>query len=663
MNQTRDTKSKDRPDGLLVVQSKNKLQRNCGKCLSRQLLLRRYTKQANPNHIPPIVGEVLRSTGKPLNREDRSFFESRFGHDFSKVSVHVGSKEAESAVAVNALAYTVGNDVVFGRHQFAPETNAGRKLLAHELAHTIQQRSDAGRSEADHLTIDPENSELEVEAESIVPDIVHNSRPSSLSFAESNRSIPMAFAPLILQRRTIRREYSTATQETGPLWDVLLIINNAPESESEALTDFINSAKDGIWSSIDSLGSGKNIKSRIIRVTIAYQRGRSSASISQEAYTAARRSVLGASATQEKSPTPSVQEAKPTPQAAANQATTVPVRPAAAPPATSMSDPNSLIPIADFIRYVESVEKGYPNDRPSDTVTRIRVSYYTDIKFRRLIPNANNTELGYGIGRGGSLTLRNVDRELRRGEIDEEAYRHLTAHADENAKADNPSPYIQLASGERIDVGHMLLGLDALLHPVTSAPFTVFGVPNIDPSSFVADLGSASVWMTKHEESGSAPSDAPIKHSNPDLNEYYRMSAPEEDLLGDVDTFGVHDQWNASPGQRLSQIMRTYYLGQSGGAAGIKTRYRKFCAKNGFAYNTVGNQVFWYPDVKTSIIDKVDKFSDLFAAGIMGSAWATVLSPVTPPSRRKWPHTSEVVDKFLNWLKAKLEAELASSSP
>lgn len=89
---------------------------------------------------PSIVHDVLRSHGEPLDQLIRSFFEPRFGHDFSHVRVHTDGKAAESARAVNALAYTVGQDVVFGTGQYVLGTSAGQKLLAHELAHVMQQR-------------------------------------------------------------------------------------------------------------------------------------------------------------------------------------------------------------------------------------------------------------------------------------------------------------------------------------------------------------------------------------------------------------------------------------------------------------------------------------------------------------------------------------------
>lgn len=92
-----------------------------------------------PGSAPPIVHEVLRSPGQPLDAQTRSFFEPRFGHDFSKVRVHADERAHESARSVNGLAYTVGNDLVFGAGHFAPHTKPGQRLLAHELTHVVQQ--------------------------------------------------------------------------------------------------------------------------------------------------------------------------------------------------------------------------------------------------------------------------------------------------------------------------------------------------------------------------------------------------------------------------------------------------------------------------------------------------------------------------------------------
>jgi len=96
--------------------------------------------------IPPIVREVLRSPGRPLDAETRGFMEPRFGHDFSHVRVHADARAADSARTFDALAYTLGRNVVFGEQQYAPDTAKGRRLLAHELMHVVQQTSPDGTS-------------------------------------------------------------------------------------------------------------------------------------------------------------------------------------------------------------------------------------------------------------------------------------------------------------------------------------------------------------------------------------------------------------------------------------------------------------------------------------------------------------------------------------
>ena len=88
---------------------------------------------------PPIVDRVLSSPGRPLDPATRAFMEPHFGHDFSRVRVHTDDRAAASARAVQARAYTVGADVVFDAGQYAPGTEAGRRLLAHELTHVVQQ--------------------------------------------------------------------------------------------------------------------------------------------------------------------------------------------------------------------------------------------------------------------------------------------------------------------------------------------------------------------------------------------------------------------------------------------------------------------------------------------------------------------------------------------
>ncbi|HEY6141019.1 MAG TPA: DUF4157 domain-containing protein, partial [Thermoanaerobaculia bacterium] len=128
--------------------------------------------------VPPIVGHVLRSPGRPLDRHTRELMGSRFGHDFSQVRVHTDERAAASAHAVNALAYTVGRDIVFAAGRYAPATTAGQKLLAHELAHTVQQGAAAGLAATLDVTRPADPLEREADAAS---DAVMNGQPAAIT--------------------------------------------------------------------------------------------------------------------------------------------------------------------------------------------------------------------------------------------------------------------------------------------------------------------------------------------------------------------------------------------------------------------------------------------------------------------------------------------------
>lgn len=103
-----------------------------------RVLQRSHTPPTAPHVAPPIVHEVLRAPGTPLDGATRESIEACLGHDLGGVRVHAGERAAASARAVNAIAYTVGTSVVFDRGRYAPSSPEGRMLLAHELVHTVQ---------------------------------------------------------------------------------------------------------------------------------------------------------------------------------------------------------------------------------------------------------------------------------------------------------------------------------------------------------------------------------------------------------------------------------------------------------------------------------------------------------------------------------------------
>ena len=122
-------------------------QRKCGECEEeeeKKVQRKELGPNSAPGVAPPIVQETLRATGQPLDSETRAFMEPRMGHDFGEVRVHTNPQAAQSARAIDAVAYTVGKDIVFRETHYAPASNEGRRLLAHELAHVAQQAQARG---------------------------------------------------------------------------------------------------------------------------------------------------------------------------------------------------------------------------------------------------------------------------------------------------------------------------------------------------------------------------------------------------------------------------------------------------------------------------------------------------------------------------------------
>jgi len=128
---------------LSIAAGPPQLSRKCAACEEEETQTLR-SKRAGPlenavSEAPSIVHKVLRSPGQPFDPATRSFFEHRFSYDFSRVRIHADATASQSAEAVAAKAYTIGSDIVFRQAEYAPHTFAGRHLLAHELAHVVQQ--------------------------------------------------------------------------------------------------------------------------------------------------------------------------------------------------------------------------------------------------------------------------------------------------------------------------------------------------------------------------------------------------------------------------------------------------------------------------------------------------------------------------------------------
>jgi hypothetical protein len=149
------------PEPIKFSSSKNIVNRKCAECEKEEEL---HRKESNGNSIssaPSIVNDVLSSTGRFLDSDTRSYMEPRFNYDFSNVRIHDNDLAAKSASSINALAYTSGSNIVFNSGQYNTNSDSGKRLLAHELTHVVQQEGNMLRRKK--LTAEEKAEDLQSE--------------------------------------------------------------------------------------------------------------------------------------------------------------------------------------------------------------------------------------------------------------------------------------------------------------------------------------------------------------------------------------------------------------------------------------------------------------------------------------------------------------------
>lgn len=143
--------------------------------MERRRLARKAEGASAPAAAPALAQEVLHTPGRLLDAGTRAYFEPRFGCDFRNVRIHHDARADAAARAVNAVAYTVGSDIVFRHGALATNTATGRRLLAHELAHVVQQSGGTASDAASGpLTVGATDDRLEREADQLADAIVRH---------------------------------------------------------------------------------------------------------------------------------------------------------------------------------------------------------------------------------------------------------------------------------------------------------------------------------------------------------------------------------------------------------------------------------------------------------------------------------------------------------
>lgn len=303
----------------------------------------------------------------------------------------------------------------------------------------------------------------------------------------------------------------------------------------------------------------------------------------------------------------------------------------------------------DFLEALQAAEQANSGDTVEEFITRLRQLYYPgtdpdgltvrEAAFDHLLPDA-------------PITLPDGSRRLLTPTgMDPILFGRLAMHAPENPTPghplDNPSPYFYDATATRIDLGHVMLTIDAILHPRADSPYADFGVPAIDPASWVADLGIGAVWA---EQDGvpDAPTVLPRKpDGGADLDGYYQMSAPTADLIGDIDGFNIAAGMLA--GATMPSTVVRYYVDGDTAPGLYRQRFRMFVT------SLLGTGLPDAPELAAGVATwtpRVDRFNDLFAMGAFGA-----LLTLTPPPPKKWKFSADVIAMFLQMLMDQLAIE------
>jgi len=196
------------------VQTMLEVQRLAGNAGVSQLLQR---DEDGGGAKSPVLDVVGKGGGQALDGDLREEMEGRLGADFSDVKVHTDSKASDSARAVQANAYTVGNEIVMRQDRWSPSTSTGKETLAHELTHVVQQRAGPveGTSQGDGVSVSDPNDRFERAAESTAKTVM--SQPASAAASGSGTSAQLHADDEVQRQALAQRDAGGEEDETAQM--------------------------------------------------------------------------------------------------------------------------------------------------------------------------------------------------------------------------------------------------------------------------------------------------------------------------------------------------------------------------------------------------------------------------------------------------------------
>lgn len=629
----------------------------CPNCVQEEKLLQRKADHSGMA-TAPVLDSLPQSSAAParaLDAPTQSLMESHFGQDFSQVRIHTGASADQSAKSINALAYTVGTDVVFQEGQYAPETAAGKKILAHELTHVVQQKRGTAQREIQRKTaqerIDDHTSwanldeaALGRELAALLPGKKDEVQIVLEAVGSTDRDDVAYFI--------VQDSSDEALKSSGTDFIVYLrgqLIGGWTTDEDYRLIGRLDQLKGGIsgveqsataptqlggtpaeiigrftsWGALDEAGLGSTLASRatadpalitsvldqlsstdrddVAEAIVSNLSDGDLARCDDNLLQRLRVELMGrifSYTTDSEYGLAGRLDA-----AIRTRSLTQPLV-AQAPP--------SAISIEDFIGIIEAEEAKLPPEEQTNTglmISRFRKLFYgTEGWEKYLIPGAASVTPLYPVTE--TVTIRHpIEMPYLPNMMDYVEKRATLPTAPEGLREPDRIQEVRMPDGTFIDIGHVFAGLDALNHPTD---VTVPVIINIGVSS----NAGATTWIG---DLGSVLAEAVLKGIETErqitLTEYQEIIsnyASPQDMLGNIDSYVIGNAFDVSStaGLKVSQILRQYYLSEHAARA---RRYSIFAGQAGlgaFDGSKFANEDTWIENN----IDEVNDSAALYIA-------------------------------------------------
>lgn len=593
----------------------------CPKCEQDEKLLQRKADHSDMARAPVLDSfPHSRGAAHALDAATQSLMESHFGQDFSQVRIHTGASADQSAKSINALAYTVGPDVVFRAGQYAPETAAGKKVLAHELAHVVQQRRGQARHEIqrktaqeridDHTSWGNLNEEaLGRELAALLPGKRDEVQIVLQTLGSTDRDDVAYFI--------VQDSSDEVLRSSGPEFITYLreqLIGGWTTDEEYRLIGRLDQLKGGIsgvaqsatapaslndtpaqiidrftsWGNLDEEGLGSTLASRAVTdpalvtsmleqlsstdrddVAEATVKNLSDADLvacNDNLLQRLRAELIGRifsyTADSEYGAVGRLDAAVRT------RSLTQPIVAQA---------PQNAISIEDFIRVIEAEEAKLPLGEQTNTklmITRFRKLFYgTEGWNKELIPGAANVTPLYPVAE--TVTVRHpLETPYLPNMMDYVEKKTSLPTAPEGLREPSSIQEVRMPDGKLIDVGHVFAGLDALNYKTSAGFLNVRISSNVGAVTWIGDLGS--VLAEAVRKAVESEREITLSEYQEIINEY----ASPQDMLGNIDAYVIGSAFDIESvaGLKVSQILRQYYLGEHASRA---KRYSTFADKVG----------------------------------------------------------------------------------